>query len=159
MDPGAPIVIRCLKDFIFNVDTKDKDDSEFFTMDAVNSEAESMNMPVPLIILMKSAAVNLVSDEVVAGFIESYSLWKFQREDMDNIVETDANHSGNYFAHVKDLLQLYIKEHDKQLMRQLWQDPELTQMLKAIVTMIYEPMVKIFKIARMDVALKNFENL
>ncbi|CAI4053937.1 Lec1p SKDI_16G3550 [Saccharomyces kudriavzevii IFO 1802] len=157
MDPGAPIVIRCLKDFIFNVDTKDKDDSEFFTMDAVNSEAESMNMPVPLIILMKSAAVNLVSDEVVAGFIESYSLWKFQREDMDNIVETDANHSGNYFAHVKDLLQLYIKEHDKQLMRQLWQDPELTQMLKAIVTMIYEPMVKIFKIARMDVALKNFE--
>ena len=157
MDPGAPDVIKCLKDFIFCNDTKDKDDSKHFTMDTVNVEAESMNMPVPLIILMKSASANLISDNVVAGLIESYSSWKLQREDMGTIVETDEDHTGIYFAHVKDLLQLYIKEHDKRLMRQLWQDPELTQMLKAIVTMIYEPMVKIFKIARMDVALKNFE--
>ncbi|CAI4055014.1 hypothetical protein SUVZ_16G3680 [Saccharomyces uvarum] len=157
MDPGAPDVIKCLKDFIFYNDTKDKDDSRHFTMDAVNVEAESMNMPVPLIILMKSASANLISDDVAAGLIESYSSWKLQREDMGTIVETDEDHTGIYFAHVKDLLQLYIKEHDKRLMRQLWQDPELTQMLKAIVTMIYEPMVKIFKIARMDVALKNYE--
>ncbi|KOG96388.1 Lec1p DI49_5543 [Saccharomyces eubayanus] len=157
MDPGAPNVVKCLKDFIFCNDTKDKDDARHFTMDAVNAEAESMNMPVPLIILMKSASANLISDGVVAGLIESYSSWKLQREDMGTVVETDEDHTGVYFAHVKDLLQLYIKEHDKRLMRQLWQDPELTQMLKAIVTMIYEPMVKIFKIARMDVALKNFE--
>ncbi|EJS41258.1 YPR097W [Saccharomyces arboricola H-6] len=157
MDPGAPVVIKCLKDFIFSNGTKDGDETNSFTMEAVNAEAESMNMPVPLIILIKSAAVNLVSDEVVAGFIESYSSWKMQREDMDNIVETNEENIGNYFVHVKDLLQLYIKEHDKQLMKQLWQDPELTQMIKAIVTMIYEPMVSIFKIARMDVALRNFE--
>ena len=156
MDPGAPVVIKCLKDFVFN-NTKDEYDAKLFTMDTVNAESESMNMPVPLIILMKSAAANLISDEVVAGLIESYSSWKLQREGMDTLTVTSEDYSGSYFAHVKDLLQLYIKEHDKQLMRQLWQDPELTQMLKAIVTMIYEPMVKIFKVARMDVALKNFE--
>lgn len=157
MDPSASVVTKCLKDFVFNNDTKDEHDTKLFTMDAVNAESESMNMPVPLIVLMKSAAANLIPDEVVAGLIESYSSWKLQKEDTDALNVTSEDQSGIYFTHVKDLWQLYIKEHDKQLMRQLWQDPELTQMLKAIVTMIYEPMVKIFKVARMDVALKNFE--
>lgn len=152
MDPGASVVTKCLKDFVFNNDTKDEHDTKLFTMDAVNAESESMNMPVPLIVLMKSAAANLIPDEVVAGLIESYSSWKLQKEDTDALNVTSEDQSGIYFTHVKDLWQLYIKEHDKQLMRQLWQDPELTQMLKAIVTMIYEPMVKIFKVARMDVA-------
>lgn len=80
MDPGASVVTKCLKDFVFNNDTKDEHDTKLFTMDAVNAESESMNMPVPLIVLMKSAAANLIPDEVVAGLIESYSSWKLQKK-------------------------------------------------------------------------------
>ena len=33
----------------------------------------------------------------------------------------------------------------------------MSKVLKVMVTMVYEPMIKVFKIARMDVVLKNFE--
>lgn len=143
-------VINCLKNAIFNQQTDDIDSSKvdnkfLFDMQKIHDESDAMDMPVCLIVLMKSVELKVISEDAVSEVIESYSLWKVKEAE------------GSYFQHIKELLQLYIKERDKRLMRQLWQDPELSQLLKAIITMIYEPMVKIFKIARMDIALKNFE--
>lgn len=117
-----------------------------FDMNEMHNESQILKKPVIVIILMKCESNKMINNEAFIELMESYKSW--------------LNHDlkeGLYFQHVKKLLQLYIKENDKKLMRKLWQDPELSRLLKAMVTMIYEPMIKIFKIARMDIALKNFE--
>ncbi|CCK68399.1 Lec1p KNAG_0A07460 [Huiozyma naganishii CBS 8797] len=139
----ASQMIKSLKKFVF----PDDKSTPPFTMEDIHKESTTMDMPTCLIILMKYADLGQVSSEAVDSLIDSYSIWKAEPEST----------GGQYFQHVKELLQLYIKERDKRLMRQLWQDPELAQLLKAMVTMIYEPMVRIFKVAKMDVALKNLE--
>lgn len=158
---NASQIIKVLKMFIemdhLNQHREDKEESVHeadgnksadrvcFNIERIHEESRTMDMPMCLIILMKYAESKSISNEAVTEIIESYNGWKLKED------------SGLYFQHIKELFQLYIKERDKRLMRKLWQDPELSKLLKAIVTMIYEPMVKVFKIARMDIALKNFE--
>ena len=114
-------------------------------IERIHEESKTMDMPMCLIILMKYSEMKSINTEAVTEVLESYNGWKAKES------------NGLYFQHIKELFQLYIKERDKRLMRKLWQDPELSKLLKAMVTMVYEPMVKVFKIARMDIALKNFE--
>lgn len=157
----ASQIINVLKTFIemdhLNHYRDDKEKSEYginedkttdrvyFNIERIHEESRTMNMPMCLIILMKYSESKTINNEAVTEVIESYNGWKLKED------------SGLYFQHINELFQLYIKERDKRLMRKLWQDPELSKLLKAIVTMIYEPMIKLFKIARMDIALKNFE--
>lgn len=147
-------IVKCLKSFVF----KDKSVKDI-NMDDIHSESAAMNMPTVLIVLMKCVDLDLVSNEAVSQVIESYTSWKISMANKSTsageIEKIDDN--SLYFQHVKELFILYIKEHDKRLMRQLWQDPELLALLKASITLIYEPMVRVFKVAKMDVALRNFE--
>ncbi|CCH60056.1 hypothetical protein TBLA_0C02460 [Henningerozyma blattae CBS 6284] len=64
---------------------------------------------------------------------------------------------SSYYQSFQELFRLYIKERDKKIMRKMWQDPELTQLLKYFINLIYDPMVQIFKIMKADVGLKIFE--
>ncbi|CCF59477.1 hypothetical protein KAFR_0H00680 [Kazachstania africana CBS 2517] len=143
----ARLIITCLKNTIFQIEKPSSD--QIIDMGLIHEESETLGMPIVLLILMKSAEKKIILPEAVDELIESYSLWKIKGREIDS-------HSL-YFQHIKELFQLYIKEHDKRLMRQLWQDPELSQLLKATISLIYEPMIKIFKVARIDVALKNFQ--
>ncbi|CAL9727597.1 hypothetical protein MOUN0_A01596 [Monosporozyma unispora] len=148
----ASQVVKCLKKFVEedhfnegNDDSKGKVGEVDFNMDTIHKESQTMDMPTCLIVLMKCSEIDKINNDAVTEIFESYNSWKLKED------------NGLYFQHIKDLFQLYVKEKDKRLMRRLWQDPELSRLLKAMVAMIYEPMVKVFKIARMDIALKNFE--
>ena len=160
---GAKAVIKCLKWFVLDKIDDSTKQSKPFNMEDVHKEALTMNMPAVLIILMKCDDLNLIPNEAVTAVIESYTSWKINNEDNATSLaagstESATIHQGSmYFQRVKELFILYIKEHDKRLMRQLWQDSELLSLLKAIVTLVYEPMVRLFKVAKMDVALRNFE--
>ncbi|CAB4252068.1 Lec1p [Maudiozyma barnettii] len=155
-------VIKCLRSFILDKEEGKK----MFTMEDVHREASTMNMPAVLIVLMKCDDLNIITNSAVTQVIESYTTWKINANNGTPSVSTDSKspsplaskEDGSlYFQRVKVLFILYIKEHDKRLMRQLWQDSELLALLKAIVTLVYEPMVRLFKVAKMDVALRNFE--
>ncbi|SMN18151.1 similar to Saccharomyces cerevisiae YPR097W Protein that contains a Phox homology (PX) domain and binds phosphoinositides [Maudiozyma saulgeensis] len=155
-------VIKCLRSFVL-----DKEDGKkLFTMQDVHEEATTMNMPAVLIVLMKCDDLKLISNSAVTQVIESYTTWKINADNGSMGISVGNNSTSPlaskedgslYFQRVKELFILYIKEHDKRLMRQLWQDSELLALLKAIVTLVYEPMVRLFKVAKMDVALRNFE--
>lgn len=145
-------VIQCLKKTVFK-----NEYGEIIDMESAHKEAESTKMPISLVILLRNADTGMVSHEAVGEIIESYSAWKLQQKSTADLRVSDNEFQGQYFSHIKELLQLYIRERDKRLMRKLWQDPELSQLLKSIMTLLYEPMVRIFKVARVDIALKNFE--
>ena len=160
---GAKAVIKCLKWFVLDKTDDSTKKPKPFNMEDVHKEALTMNMPAVLIILMKCDDLNLIPNDAVTAVIESYTSWKINNEDNATSLATESAESTTidqgsmYFQRVKELFILYIKEHDKRLMRQLWQDSELLSLLKAIVTLVYEPMVRLFKVAKMDIALRNFE--
>ncbi|GMM57579.1 hypothetical protein DAKH74_041950 [Maudiozyma humilis] len=159
---SAKSIMKCLKEYVLDKSGKVKP----FSIEDVHAESVAMGMPVVLIILMKYDDMSVVSNEAVTQVIESYTSWKVALGDAASSIAPDSkssspgpqlDKSAQYFQHIKELYALYMKEHDKRLMRQLWQDSELQSLLKAIVTLIYEPMVRVFKVAKMDVALRNFE--
>ena len=135
-------MLSALRKCVFN-----KAQDNPFSIEEVRRDSESLGIPSVLIILMKLGDRKMLAADSLAEVIESYTCWK----------EDPSNVGAIYFQHIRQLLKLYVKEHDKKLMRQLWQDPELNVLLKAIVSLVYEPMIKIFKVARMDIALRNFE--
>lgn len=143
----AKQVLVFMKNCVFGTDK-----SKALNIHDIQEESDLMKMPVCILLLMKGSDKGYVKKDVVAEVINSYSMWKVNENS-----DKEPSSEGKLYSNVHELLQLYIKEHDKRLMRQLWQDPELQQLLRAMVTLIYEPMVKIFKVARMDLALKNFE--
>ncbi|CAR24241.1 Lec1p [Lachancea thermotolerans CBS 6340] len=141
----------------------DNEDGKLLDMQAVHDEAVEMNMPLAIVLAMKCNEKGYLSHDALGELIESYSLWKTQENTTSEaLFKTDSSTSiedvpGLYFSHIKSLLQIYIRERDKRLMKQIWQDPELSQLLKSIVALFYEPMVRIFRVSRMDVAFRNFE--
>lgn len=134
----------------------------FVNMDTVHDEAAMMNMPMCIIMAMKGMEMGFISSDTLAELMESFTYWKKEQISGDNPISVHSNDSvsdtkGIYFLRVKEYLHLLIEERDKRLMKQLWDDPELSQLLKAMVTLFYGPMIRVFKIAQMDVAFKNFE--
>ncbi|CCE64932.1 hypothetical protein TPHA_0J01100 [Tetrapisispora phaffii CBS 4417] len=147
-------VIEIFKKSVYN-----NEKYEYISMSFIYSETEATHMPSAMLLLLHCAEKNYISPEALDIITESYMDWKSINESENDIetIHDEKNKNAELFSNIKELLQLYIKERDKQLLQQLWQDPELIQLLKSMVTMIYEPIVKIFKIARVDIALKNFE--
>lgn len=144
-------IINTLKDFVeqrnINVSIKTND---------IKNESEAMSMPQSLIILMKAAEAKTISQNAVDEVLESYTCWKINNQSV-GIVSNSERETALYFSQIKELLQLYFKEYDKRLMKKMWQDPELSQLLKSFVNVIYDPMVKIFKVAKVDLAVKHYE--
>lgn len=149
---GSLDVIECLKKSVFK-----NENGQIVDMKLVHEESDSMGMPACLVILLKNAENGAIAATAVDDVIESYTAWKSLKKTPAEKITPLKEAEAAYFSHVKELLQLYVRERDKMLMRKLWQDPELSQLLRSIVTLIYEPMVRIFKVARVDIALKNFE--
>ncbi|QLQ78825.1 hypothetical protein HG537_0B01730 [Torulaspora globosa] len=145
-------IIKCLKAVIF-----ENDDGGVLDMESAQEESETTKTPISLVILLRKAESGSISHEVVGEVIESYSVWKSRQNSFDEEHPDGSNDGGALFSRIKELLHLYIRERDKRLMKKLWQDPELSQLLKSIMTLLYEPMVRIFKVARVDIALRNFE--
>lgn len=145
-------VIECLKAVIF-----DNEQKKYVDMESVQEESRTTTTPISLIILLRNAESGVISHEAAGEVIESYAIWKLKQNSPADLKEADFNDDGILFSYIRELLTLYIRERDKKLMKKLWQDPELSQLLKSIMTLLYEPMVRIFKVARVDNALRNFE--
>lgn len=150
-------ICRFFKKVIF-----ENEDSSLLDMDAVHSDVKLMSMPISVIITMRGTEMEHVSSDALAELMESYTYWKNEQENSIALVHVRSNDSlsasvGVYFTRIKEYLQLLIQERDKRLMKQLWEDPELSQLIKSMVTLFYEPMIKVFKVARMDLAFRNFE--
>ncbi|SCU97201.1 LAFA_0G10308g1_1 [Lachancea sp. 'fantastica'] len=137
--------------------------STFINLEEVHDEALNMSMPLVLVLIMKCGEKGYLSQDALAEVLESYALWKNRNDTEEReLTRVDSSISiadvpGLYFSHLKGLFQIYIRERDKKLMKQVWQDPELSRLLKSMVALFYEPLVRIFRVARVDVAFRNFE--
>ncbi|AGO10219.1 AaceriAEL320Wp [[Ashbya] aceris (nom. inval.)] len=150
-------VARVLQKCIF-----DNEQGEYIDMDAVYELAKAKNLPLVLVILMQCHKMKLLSSVALEEVNNSFKYWKTMKSTELSMVSTNSSITdcpGLYFSHIKELLHIYIKERDIRVMKLLWQESELPALLKSIVSLFYEPLVKLFKIARVDLAMANFEKL
>ncbi|CDO92380.1 unnamed protein product [Kluyveromyces dobzhanskii CBS 2104] len=140
----------------------ENEDGSLLNMDDVHNDVRLMGMPISVVITMRGTEFEHVSSDALAELMESYTYWKNEQQNSTELVHIKSNDSlsasvGVFFTRTKEYLQLLIQERDKRLMKKLWEDPQLSQLIKSMVTLFYEPMIRIFKVARVDVAFRNFE--
>ncbi|KAK6457745.1 uncharacterized protein RJT20DRAFT_26122 [Scheffersomyces xylosifermentans] len=61
------------------------------------------------------------------------------------------------YLNLKQFWQIEVRKKDAALFKQLWQEPELTKLIKNFLTIFYQPMMKIFAKADVHVVFKDFQ--
>lgn len=59
---------------------------------------------------------------------------------------------------LKQYWQVLIRSRDKDIMKQLWQEPEITQLIKKFLTIFYQPLMTIFKKCDVHLVFRDFQH-
>lgn len=65
--------------------------------------------------------------------------------------------SEQVFNNLKQLYQLKIRQNDKLMMKSLWQEPELTRLLKQFLIIFYQPLIRLMSRSKLHVFFKSFQ--
>lgn len=61
------------------------------------------------------------------------------------------------FVSLQQLWQLEVRSRDKELMKQLWKEPELTQLIKKFLVVFYNPLMTVMKQCEIHTAFRDFQ--
>lgn len=75
----------------------------------------------------------------------------------ENGTEEAAMTDGVYVA-LKQLWQLEVRLRDKELLKQLWQEPELTRLIKKFLMVFYNPLISVMKKCDIHLAFRDFQH-
>lgn len=64
---------------------------------------------------------------------------------------------ASLYVALRQLFQLDIRARDKNLMKQLWQEPELTLLIKKVITIFYKPLMVVMKQCRVHLVLRDWQ--
>lgn len=122
-------------------------------IDEIKTEAMDGNEDLLLTILKTAKCGGFVisdQDEKYQEILKSYKSY----ESLDGTQEIS---NSELYLTLKQYWQLLIRRRDKDIMKQLWQEPELTQLIKKFLTIFYQPLMKIFKKCDIHLVFKDFE--
>lgn len=151
---GHEDILRRLKFFVY-----DCEDIDLLEASKQESKELSVDLLLTIIITPKLSDYSDVDDDTVGYIFESYKEYKKIKQSHDADERLLINHEkAELYSNLKSVFKLYVKNHDKDILKQIWAEPELTSILKDLLTMFYQPLVNLFKNAHVDVAFKDFEN-
>ncbi|CAH6723747.1 PX domain-containing protein [[Candida] jaroonii] len=61
-------------------------------------------------------------------------------------------------TNLKQLYQLKIRHNDKLIMKSLWQEPELTKLLKNFLIIFYQPLIKLLSKSKLHLFFRDFQH-
>lgn len=62
------------------------------------------------------------------------------------------------YTSLKQLWQLDVRTRDKNVMKQLWQEPELTKLIKKFLTIFYQPLMRVMKKCDVHLVFLDFQH-
>ncbi|CCH40584.1 hypothetical protein BN7_117 [Wickerhamomyces ciferrii] len=147
-----PNLIKRLKFFIYDVE-----DSNL--LEEIKLESKQLNTDLLLTIIITPKLNDLIpiDDDSIGQVFESYKEYKkLKQTNKDDVL---INHEkSELYSNLKSVFKLYIKNNDKNILKQIWSEPELTSILKDLLSMFYQPLINLFKNSHIEIAFKNFEN-
>lgn len=63
------------------------------------------------------------------------------------------------YLNLKQYWQLQVRTKDKELLKQIWEEPEITQLLKTILEVFYNPIMSVFAKSNVHKAFKSAEKM
>lgn len=125
---------------------------------SIRDESINMNTDLALTIIITPQLNSFITidDSVIGDVFESYN--EYKKLKMDDEELSIRHDKTELYSNLKTIFKLYVKNHDKDILKQIWSEPELISILKDLLTMFYQPLVELFRNAHVDVALKNFES-
>lgn len=151
---GHQDILKRLKFFVYDCEDKQ-------LLESIKQESKELNTDLLLTIIItpKLSDQFSIDDETVGIVFESYQEYKKIKTAVYAEDKVLINHEKTeFYSNMKAIFKLYVKNHDKDILKQIWSEPELTSILKDLLTMFYQPLVNLFKNAHVEIAFKNFEN-
>lgn len=65
--------------------------------------------------------------------------------------------NSSAYLNIKQYWQIQIRKRDKAIMKQLWQEPGLTMVIKKFLTIFYQPLMKVFGKSDIHLVFRDFQ--
>lgn len=71
--------------------------------------------------------------------------------------EFKLNPNNDVLNNLKQLYQLKIRQNDKLILKSLWEEPDLTNLIKNFIIIFYQPLIKLLNKSKMHIFFKDFQ--
>ncbi|KAF2415787.1 PX domain protein [Tothia fuscella] len=109
----------------------------------VKFEAKAKNIDLVLEILQSPRVGDVLSHDQLSVATGAHSAWKGAVENVGSEHTADAE----LFAHMKQLLKLYLRQRDKVKMLEIINEPNTIKLLRNLLEIFYEPIMRVIKSA------------
>ena len=138
-----PVLTQKLKDFT-NADENIKTE--------IRQTEDSEGVDIIVAILRSELIDPELTPEQTEKVVNGYVAWNSAIENADLEMKSGAQ----WFAHLKQLLKLYTRQRDKEMMLNIIEEPVTLQLLRDLFTIFYEPLVRVYKSANVYNSITDF---
>lgn len=89
--------------------------------------------------------------------LKTYQAIEISFHSYEKINDEEKLKQSELYFNLKQYWQILLRKKDKDLMKQLWQEPELTQLIKKFLTIFYQPLMKVFAKCDIHIVFKDFQ--
>lgn len=127
-------------------------DADEETKNAIRSEAETDGVDIVVVILRSEYLGPELPPEQIGRVFNAYVAWNNAVENIDE----EMRQGAELFAHLKQLLKLYMRQRDKIMMLQIIEEPTTLHLFRDLFTIFYEPLVRVYKSANVYNSITDF---
>ncbi|KAI5963236.1 uncharacterized protein KGF55_003028 [Candida pseudojiufengensis] len=113
------------------------------------------------IIDLKEEAIEKHQDLVIT-ILSTSKISPLPDSNLSNIIKSfNDNEKSNtsLYSNLKQYWLIQVRRKDKQIFKELWQEPQLTRLLKSILQIFYNPLMRIFAKSNIHLAFSAFQDL
>ena len=119
---------------------------------AIRREAEAEQVDLLVKIMQTDEIVPALSSEQIGQTFNAYVAWNNAVEHIDESMRQGAE----LFARLKQLLKLYTRKRDKEMMLEMIEEPTTLYLFRDLFTIFYEPLVRVYKSANVYSSVTDF---
>lgn len=119
---------------------------------AIKQEAEADQVDLLVKIMQTEELQPQLSNDHIAQIFNAYVAWENAVEHIDESMRQGAE----LFARLKQLLKLYTRKRDKEMMLEMIEEPTTLHLFRDLFTIFYEPLVRVYKSANVYNSITDF---
>lgn len=139
----APVFSEKIKAFV---------EADYPVKTQVRKDAQAEQVDIIVKVLQTDLLQPTLSDEETARAFNAYAAWNNAVENTDE----SMRHGAELFGQLKQLLKLYTRKRDKEMMLSMIEEPTTLQLFRDLFTIFYEPLVRVYKSANVYNSVTDF---
>lgn len=147
------ILTTRLKEPTFSEKIKNFTEADETIKDTLREEAADEGIDI-LVVLIRSESIKPeITGDQLGQIFNAYVAWTAA---VDSISDSELRAGAELFSHLKQLLKLQTRQHDKAAMLSLIEEPVTLSLFRDLFTIFYEPLVRVYKSANVYSSVTDF---